>query len=431
MAPGIRETQRRCYLSVLIDRRSANFFRFIAALLISQFSQAEISKPPPMVEILPTPVITSPATVNQTSFPVSPINRLFQLSETAIKEYRLFTPHNDNAVHYLEQVLQQEKGHPKALEMLDQIVDLYQKMAAKQLKGNYINLEKTNDYLEKSQILIDKYHIENLVKRQQTLEARQATMQTQQLKIIAIEPKMASIPAGSFRMGCVSDQGCDDNEKPVHTVHLAAFKISQTEVTFKQWDVCVRAGRCRVLSDNQWGRGKHPVIYTTWDDAQIYTRWLSQSTGRNYRLPSEAEWEYASRANTFTAYSSGPCINTNQANYDGKSGWSWLNKCGKTGKSLDKTTPVAQFPSNKFGLHDMQGNVWEWVQDCYHKTYQGAPTDGTAWERNCDQSSGSIFRILRGGAWSVGAISLRNATRYSQSPHFSAHNAGFRLVRTH
>ena len=148
--------------------------------------------------------------------------------------------------------------------------------------------------------------------------------------------------------------------------------------------MCVEYGPCRSVADEGWGRGDRPVINVSWDDAQAFVGWLSQETGESYRLPSEAEWEYAARAGTETRYSWGDEIGTNRANCDG-CGSQWDDR---------QTAPVGSFPPNPFGLHDMHGNVGEWVEDCWNDSYRSAPADGIAWlSGDCDR------RLSRGGSW--------------------------------
>ena len=200
---------------------------------------------------------------------------------------------------------------------------------------------------------------------------------------LPFEPEMVVIPGGRFRMGCVSgSRYCIDSSRPVHEVRIESFEISKYEVTFEEYDRFTNAtGRERAF-DGGWGRGRHPVIKVSWRDAVAYVEWLSARTGKRYRLPSEAEWEYAVRAGTETAYSWGNEIGRNRANCDG-CGSQWDN---------EQTAPVGSFSANAWGLHDMHGNVWEWVQDCWNDSYQGAPTDGSAWE-----SGDCSRRVMRGG----------------------------------
>ena len=157
------------------------------------------------------------------------------------------------------------------------------------------------------------------------------------------------------------------------------------------------------------------MINVGWDDAQLYVQWLSEQTGHAYRLPTEAEWEYAARAGTTTAYSWGNDIGRNLANCDG---------CGSQWDE-DRTAPVGSFPANAFGLHDMHGNVWEWVLDCWNDTYSGAPTDGSAWlSGNCGR------RVLRGGSWVSYPRNLRSAYRDWYPPGIRNYIIGFRVART-
>lgn len=235
-----------------------------------------------------------------------------------------------------------------------------------------------------------------------------------------IEPQMVNIPAGTFTMGCVAGRddvegGCLEDEKPPRTVQVGAFQLSKYEVTFDEYDACTATGACPRAADQGWGRGRRPVINVNWNDAQAYVRWLSQQTGKNYRLPSEAEWEYAARGGrNDTAYSWGNTIGLNQANCDG-CGSQWDNK---------QTAPVGQFNRNAFGLHDMHGNVWEWVQDCWSDSYQAAPSDGRARE-----GGSCTDRVLRGGSWYDGPRIVRSAHRSSFTPDYRNGNVGFRPVQ--
>jgi len=225
-------------------------------------------------------------------------------------------------------------------------------------------------------------------------------------------PEMVAVPAGSFRMGSlVTEQGRDKTEGPERKVTIARpFAVGKFEVTFAEWDACVAAGGCyHVPDDRGWGRGRRPVIGVSWNDAKEYTAWLSGKTGKTYRLLSEAEWEYAGRARTTTRYAFGDDIKSSQAQY-----------------SRDKTVEVGSFPPNRFGLHDMFGNVWEWVEDNWHGDYQGAPIDGSVW-----QGGDASRRILRGGGWRGSVIyDLRSANRGGNSPDTRTTGIGFRVART-
>ena len=210
-------------------------------------------------------------------------------------------------------------------------------------------------------------------------------------------PEMVVVPAGRFLMGSPKGQGYD-NEHPQHEVTITEpFAVSKFALTFDEWDVSNPRGRRRREyfsdrgwgpgSDSGWGRGRRPVINVSRDDVQAYAKWLSKITGKPYRLLSEAEYEYAARAGSQTKYPWGDAIKLN-----GKP----MANCIGFGSQWDgeQTAPVGSFPANAFGLHDMIGNVWEWTEDCYNTSYQGAPADGSPWTSgDCDR------RVVRGGSW--------------------------------
>jgi formylglycine-generating enzyme required for sulfatase activity len=228
---------------------------------------------------------------------------------------------------------------------------------------------------------------------------------------------MIVIPAGSFAMGSpATEQGRNDIEGPQHKVIIAKpFAISKNDVTFADWDACVSVGGCRKTLDAGFGRDTKPVINVDWDDAQTYVAWLSKVTGQPYRLLTEAEWEYAARAGTTTAYYWGDELGKGNATCDG---------CGSQWDGR-QTSPVGSFATNQFGLYDMAGNVFQWVQDCFHSNYEGAPTDGSGWT-NEDCS----YRVARGGAFGDIPPGLRSASRSWFTPVFHTYLLGFRLGRT-
>ena len=215
-----------------------------------------------------------------------------------------------------------------------------------------------------------------------------------------------------------------DREGPVHRVSIGeALAVGVYEVTFEEWDACVRDGGCGGYrpNDRGWGRGRRPVIHVSWEDAQAYVRWLRGKTGKGYRLLSESEWEYVARAGTETAFHTGETISTEQANYNGNH----VYGRGRKGSYRRKTAPVGSFGENGFGLHDVHGNVWEWVEDCWNGSYEGAPADGSAWTSgNCGR------RVLRGGSWYDRPRSLRSANRGRDSSGSRGSFVGFRIVRT-
>lgn len=226
-------------------------------------------------------------------------------------------------------------------------------------------------------------------------------------------PEMVVIPAGRFQMG--SDGASD--EQPVHPVTFRRpFAMSRTEVTFALWDQCVAERACTHKPDDHgWGRDDRPVIEISYNDiVREFLPWLSKRAGHRYRLPSEAEWEYAARAGTTTVYSWGDAVGQGNANCD-RCGSRWDNKT---------TAPVASFAANAFGLFDMHGNVWEWTADCYEKSYKGAPADGRARAKN---GCGNL--VVRGGGWNDRPQYLRSAIRYGDPPGYRSIYVGLRLVR--
>jgi formylglycine-generating enzyme required for sulfatase activity len=233
-------------------------------------------------------------------------------------------------------------------------------------------------------------------------------------------PEMVVLPSGSFLIGSPPDPGPDPfsnempkalespEEKPQHRVQIQSFAIGKYEVTQEQWYA--------VMSNNpsQYKGRTLPVEQVSWDDVQQFIEKLNQKTGQKYRLPSEAEWEYAARAGTTTEWSHG--------NDESKLGnYAWYSQ-----NSGSKTQAVGQKLSNAFGLYDMHGNVWEWTQDCWHNNYFDAPTDGSAWTTGC---SGHV-RVLRGGSWGNSPAGLRSAFRGRSGLGNRNYINGFRLART-
>jgi formylglycine-generating enzyme required for sulfatase activity len=226
-------------------------------------------------------------------------------------------------------------------------------------------------------------------------------------------PAMVKLAAASYQMGSVGIS-MKASEVPRHEVKLPAFSISSHEVSFDDYSRYARATGRSMPKDEGWGRGKRPVINVSWDDAQGYVKWLSAQTGKTYRLPTEAQWEYAARGG-------------NDENY----WWTGIHNdipanCFNCGSEWDgaRTAPVGQFAANGFGLHDMAGNAQEWTQDCYNRNYTGAPVDGSAWlTPECAE------RVVRGGSYSSPKKSLRSASRAALEPDTRLDNLGFRVVR--
>jgi formylglycine-generating enzyme required for sulfatase activity len=222
---------------------------------------------------------------------------------------------------------------------------------------------------------------------------------------------MVLIPAGEFTMGSPDTEGYD-SERPQHQVSVDSFYISKHEVTFEQYDLfCEKTGRSKP-NDRGWGRGKRPVINVSWDDAVAFCDWLTDMSGDSYRLPTEAEWEYACRAGTTTRYNFG-----NDARDLGLYAWHDEN-AGR------RTHPVGKLKANAWGLHDMHGNVWEFCSDWYDENYySGSPSSNPTGPTN-GQS-----RAQRGGSWGGGASHLRTGNRNYSSPDVTASFLGFRCAR--
>jgi formylglycine-generating enzyme required for sulfatase activity len=248
---------------------------------------------------------------------------------------------------------------------------------------------------------------------------------------------MMVVPAGSFTMGSpASEPGRHADEGPQHTVTIAGqLAVGRFVVTGDQFSAFVKetqydtGSNCWTFEAGKWGEradrswrepgflqtGSQPGVCLNWDDASAYVAWLAKKTGKPYRLLTEAEYEYAARAGTQTAYPWGSAIGTNNANCIG-CGSQWGGK---------QTAPSGSFAANGFGLYDMVGNVWEWTQDCYHDSYAGAPADASAWS-----SSDCSSRVLHGGSWVSTPQFLRSANRRKSSTGYRVDAFGFRVGRT-
>ena len=325
-----------------------------------------------------------------------------------------------------------KKNFRKALELMDKIAELQQDhnfsvpdgfhfkyaevaFSAKSFKSaidsvkKYLRIASINDEFYREALAL-------LLQAEQK-EAQRKFEEQMRAQLRPLLPEMVEIPGGNYRMGCVSGQDCLEWEQPVHTVRVERFEISKYEVTFEEYDRFMELTGCPPHWGGRRYRGRRPVGNVTWQEAVAYTRWLSEQTGKRYRLPTEAEWEYAARAGTVTKYSWGNEIGRNRARCFGCSNlWnnSWL------------PDPVGSFGANSWGLHDMHGNVWEWVQDCWNDSYRGAPRDGSAWE-----SGDCSLRVLRGGSWPRDPWFLRSAYRHRRSTSSRGNpDVGFRIART-
>ena len=269
-------------------------------------------------------------------------------------------------------------------------------------------------------------------------------------------PELAVVAGGKFVMGRNLDQtkagvaakgfSGDDSEGPAHTVTVRSFAVGRFAVTRGQFAAFVgatgyqtdaeRHGGCLAWVKDQWENqatyhwrsagfaqtDEHPVVCVSWDDAQAYVQWLGKLSGQSYRLPSEAEREYSARAGSTTAFWWGDNLTPDQANYEARSTPVKGSAASARGAG---TVPVNQFAANPFGLYNVHGNVWEWVQDCRHDTYVGAPVDGSAWTTRCTDNR----RVLRGGGWAGDPAGLRVTSRGWFTPDFRFHAGGFRVAR--
>ncbi|WP_020656886.1 formylglycine-generating enzyme family protein [Massilia niastensis] len=225
-------------------------------------------------------------------------------------------------------------------------------------------------------------------------------------------PSLITLPAGSFTMG---NNASDPSEKPAHEVAIGApFAIGKTEVTVGQWNACANANVCARIPQAANTHADAPMRDVSWDDALQYLKWLSAATGKPYRLPTEAEWEYAARGGTATTYWWGQQMTQGKAN---------CKDCGQPWTS-EGPANVASFGANPYGLYDTSGGVWEWVSDCWHNNFKGAPADGRSWdEPNCR------VRVIRGGSWREGAAYMVASTRFRYDASVRHAQNGFRVAR--
>lgn len=238
---------------------------------------------------------------------------------------------------------------------------------------------------------------------------------------------MVVVPAGTFLMGCLAEEDCRDEKLPEHEVNVAKFALGKYEITFAEFDKFAKATDSRLPEDFGWGRDNQPVLNISWNEAQSYVVWLTKETGEPYRLPSESEWEYAARAGSKTAFSFGDdvaklCEYANHA--DSSTKFSWRNTSCSDDISSQPAT-VGNYKANSWGLHDMHGNVWEWLQDCWYEDYSDAPTDGSArTNKDCDT------RVVRGGSFTGSTSMVSSSCRIPTPADYPSHLYGFRVART-
>jgi formylglycine-generating enzyme required for sulfatase activity len=234
-------------------------------------------------------------------------------------------------------------------------------------------------------------------------------------------PALVVVPAGEYSMGTPPGERFRGDET-LHRVRIARpFAVGKFEITFDEWQACLDEGGCRDYrpTDEGWGRGRRPVINVTWNDVKAYTGWLSMKTGKSYRLLSESEWEYAARAGTTTPFAFDP-MSSALANYDGTTAYPG----GTTGPFRMRTVPVGSFAPNAFGLYDMHGNAWEWVEDCWNDTYMGKPADGSPW-----LTGSCTGRVMRGGSWEDYSGEVRSGARVGNGVGDAYWSDGFRVAR--
>ena len=326
-------------------------------------------------------------------------------------------------VKLAESLLAELDREDQAREAWNEVRDARDVEAARAYIEEYGGVEGAGEWIKLAEALLAELDRERRVREaaENERKAREAERSRpgRRFRDCAECPEMVVIPAGSFEMGSPeSEEGRYANEGPAHRVEIGEpFAVGAYEVTFEEWDACAAAGGCGGYrpGDQGWGRGKRPVINVSWEDADSYVSWLSRKTRKQYRLLSEAEWEYAARAGTRTRYWWGDEIGSGRANCEG---------CGSRWDD-EQTVPVGSFRANGYGLYDMHGNVWEWVQDCWNDNYRGAPTDGKVWK-----SGDCSRRVVRGGSWYGNPRYLRSASRSRDVSGVRGSYLGFRVART-
>jgi formylglycine-generating enzyme required for sulfatase activity len=329
-----------------------------------------------------------------------------------------------NALACYRQVLKRDRTNTKALKGIKQIEERYIKWIKKALKQGKEN--KAKQYLASLRLVnptvplslkafdiwlkspIRQIHQQVRIPRPICKQPNQVFRD--RLLYDELGPEMVCIPAGKFQMGDIQGKGYRD-EQPVHEVLVKTFAMSRHEVTFEQYDHFAQAIGAKKPDDEGWGRDNRPVIWVSWQDAMAYTEWLSQQTGRHYRLPTEAEWEYAARAGKSKVYGYSNQIGKNRANC-AKSGSQWSN---------NQTAPVGSFAYNNFGLYDIVGNVWEWTCSAYQSRYRGR-------ELTCADKDNQSGRVIRGGSWFLDNRLCRVAARNWSYMDSRYNNVGFRVV---
>ena len=441
--------------------------------------------PPPVNEAIEQPVIKEPALSSEKA----EVARLLASAEANLEAQRLTSPAWNNAWGNYQRVLELVPAHPDAIQGMERVIESYMDLFGtaveqeefdkasgyltriRDLHPDSLALEEGEKRLEAAkQAREDQLAEQDRQRIAQANEAHWAAFDTAlaeenlsdaagilvqvrdlnpeapelaegEMRLAELERKrqeaevkarqfageMVSIPGGTFHMGDSRGVG-EDDERPVLSVTVPTFRIGKYEVTFTQWDACVADGGCERYrpKDEGWGRGNRPAINISWDNAKSFIDWLNAKTGGNFRLPTEAEWEYAARAGSTTMYHFGDdesqlCRYANHA--DSSTDYDWRNKDCSDG--IDKrTADVGRYQPNKFGLYDMHGNAWEWVEDCWKDNHISSPTDGRAWASgDCSQ------RVIRGGSWASAPWALRSANRYGDARSYRLDDQGFRVAQ--
>jgi formylglycine-generating enzyme required for sulfatase activity len=371
----------------------------------------EIAKKTNTVESFQSYIDSYPNTLNAEQVP-------FYLEKISAQKQKILDENNLKLDELKKQQQEQERFNQIA-QVKRQLIKNIQ-IELKRIKFKQLNTDGTIDSSTRSAIMayqkLKKSNINGLPTKTLLFQLRSELKWTGRTAGEIIKdckqcPTMVVIPAGSFMMG--SNTG-KVNEKPPHYVKINEFILSQSEVTFEQWDACLADKICKHNPmDDMLGRTTLAVMNVNWDDTQLFLKWLNNKSKRKYRLPSEAEWEYAARAGTTTAYSWGDNIGNNNASCIG---------CN-TGIDNNKINKIKNYPPNAFGLYDMHGNVWEWTADCWHPNYSGAPSDGEAWEPN-----GCKRYVVRGGSGGNSPEDLRSASRGAQDSKQRLNSIGFRVA---
>jgi formylglycine-generating enzyme required for sulfatase activity len=350
-------------------------------------------------------------------------------AEGAIRALRLSTPKGNNAVEFYQRALALIPRSEGALTGLEGVAERYIALGEREAKRK--RCRKSLNFVKRAAELVPTASVLS------SAPTRIANCKISLNDLAFAEalaaggsaPRMLAISTGSFEMGDLSGNG-EKNERPVHQVNIGdAIAVSMGEVTFAQYDQFAQATQRTLPDDAGWGRANKPVVNVSWDDAVAYTQWLSDQTGARYRLPTEAEWEYAARAGTQTTRYWGDdpnqaCEFANVADQALKAKFAYERPIHECSDKHAQTSPIRAYKPNAFGLHDVLGNVWEWTGDCWNASYEGAPGDGGAWT-----GGDCSVRVIRGGSWMLFPKGVRVANRLKFKQAKGTKQVGFRVVR--